>query len=44
MYIGELTKIENTGKQSPGPQYCYADEIKFETAPGWSMGTQARNG
>ena len=44
LFAGELTKIENTGKNSPGPQYNYVDEIKFETAPGWSMGTQARNG
>jgi len=31
MYIGELTKKENTGKTSPGPAYVYKDEIKFET-------------
>jgi hypothetical protein len=43
MYIGELTKIENTGKNSPGPAYNFQDEIKYETAPNWSMGTEARN-
>jgi hypothetical protein len=44
MYIGELTKIENTGKNSPGPALAHGkDETKFETAPHWSMGSEARN-
>jgi hypothetical protein len=43
-YIGELTKIENKGKISPGPTLVHGkDEIKFETAPSWSMGSEARN-
>ena len=27
--MGELTKLNNAGKQSPGPIYNYQDEIKY---------------
>jgi hypothetical protein len=30
------------GKQSPGPEYTIEDNIRFENAPTWSMGTEAR--
>lgn len=44
IYVGELTKIENIGKNSPGPSIPHGkDELKFETAPSWSMGSEARN-
>lgn len=42
--MGELTKNENRGKQSPGPEYHYKDKIKYDTAPTWSMGTEVRIG
>lgn len=28
--MGELTKNNNAGKQSPGPIYNYKDEIKYK--------------
>lgn len=28
--MGELTKNNNAGKQSPGPVYCYQDEVKYK--------------
>lgn len=44
MYIGELTEIENIGKNSPGPQLFHGqDTVKFDNMPAWSMGTEARN-
>ncbi len=30
IYMGELTKLSNAGKQSPGPIYNYHDQIKYE--------------
>jgi len=40
--MGELTKLDNAGKMSPGPMYGYTDEIKFQKPPGWSFGTAER--
>lgn len=28
--MGELTKTNNMGKQSPGPIYNYKDEVKYK--------------
>ena len=42
VYMGELTKTNNAGKQSPGPAYQYEDEIKYKKPPGWSFGTSER--
>ena len=28
--MGELTKLNNAGKMSPGPMYGYTDEIKYQ--------------
>jgi hypothetical protein len=28
--MGELTKLNNAGKNSPGPIYNYTDEIKYK--------------
>jgi len=28
--MGELTKTDNAGKNSPGPVYIYADKIKYD--------------
>jgi hypothetical protein len=42
--MGELTKTDNAGKNSPGPVYQYQDLIKYDAAPGWSMGTEIRVG
>jgi hypothetical protein len=28
--MGELTKTDNAGKNSPGPVYSYQDEIKYD--------------
>ena len=28
--MGELTKTDNAGKNSPGPVYEYDDEIKYD--------------
>ena len=30
MFMGELTKTDNAGKNSPGPVYMYGDTIKYE--------------
>lgn len=30
MFMGELTKTDNAGKNSPGPVYMYGDNIKYE--------------
>ena len=43
-YMGELTKLENMGKNSPGPEYKYDDKIKYDNGPTWSMGTEVRIG
>jgi len=42
VYMGELKKLDNAGKMSPGPMYGYKDEIKFGKPPGWSFGTAER--
>lgn len=44
MFMGELTKTDNAGKNSPGPVYSYQDEIKYDNMPNWSMGTEVRVG
>ena len=31
IYLGELTKINNTGKCSPGPIYNYNEDIKYKS-------------
>lgn len=30
VFMGELTKLNNAGKMSPGPVYRYHDEVKFQ--------------
>lgn len=30
VFMGELTKLNNAGKNSPGPVYNYQDEIKYQ--------------
>lgn len=30
LYLGEVTKMNNIAKQSPGPIYEYQDTIKYE--------------
>jgi len=30
LFLGELTKTDNAGKNSPGPVYQYNDEIKYD--------------
>lgn len=42
--MGELTKLNNAGKQSPGPIYEYQDEVKYSKPPGWGFGTSERVG
>ena len=44
VYMGELSKKLNTGAGSPGPAYMFEDNIKFDCPPGWTMGTEVRNG
>ena len=44
LFMGELTKTDNAGKNSPGPVYQFSDNIKYDNAPGWSMGTEVRVG
>jgi len=44
LFMGELTKTDNAGKNSPGPVYMFNDQIKYDNAPGWSMGTEVRVG
>jgi hypothetical protein len=29
VYMGELTKLNNAGKNSPGPIYNYQEDIKY---------------
>jgi len=29
IFVNELTKLENIGKNAPGPQYKYEDKIKY---------------
>ena len=31
LFMGELTKLDNAGKNSPGPIYLYDDKVKFES-------------
>ena len=40
--MGELTKLNNAGKLSPGPIYNYTDQIKYQHPPGWSFGNAER--
>jgi len=42
LFMGELTKFSNTGKQSPGPIYHYVDEAKYKKLPNWTFGTSER--
>ena len=42
--MGELSKKLNTGAGSPGPAYMFEDNVKFDAPPGWTMGTEVRNG
>lgn len=42
--MGELTKTNNAGKQSPGPIYNYQDQIKYQKPPGWGFGTSEKMG
>lgn len=42
VYMGELTKLNNAGKQSPGPIYNYTDENKYKKPPGWGFGSSDR--
>lgn len=30
LFLGELTKTDNAGKNSPGPVYKYQDQIKYD--------------
>lgn len=30
VFMGELTKLNNAGKQSPGPIYNYKDQVKYK--------------
>jgi len=30
LFMGELTKTDNAGKNSPGPVYKYQDQIKYD--------------
>ena len=42
--MGELTKTNNAGKQSPGPIYNYHDQVKYQKPPGWGFGTADKMG
>eukprot|EP00352_Strombidinopsis_acuminata_P005645 CAMPEP_0176349214 /NCGR_PEP_ID=MMETSP0126-20121128/8484_1 /TAXON_ID=141414 ORGANISM="Strombidinopsis acuminatum, Strain SPMC142" /NCGR_SAMPLE_ID=MMETSP0126 /ASSEMBLY_ACC=CAM_ASM_000229 /LENGTH=224 /DNA_ID=CAMNT_0017698467 /DNA_START=27 /DNA_END=701 /DNA_ORIENTATION=+ len=42
VYLGELTKIENTGKNSPATLYKYDDKIKYDEAPKYQFSQAAR--
>lgn len=42
--MGELTKTNNAGKQSPGPIYNYQDQNKYIKPPGWGFGTSDKMG
>lgn len=33
IFVNELTKNENIGKNAPGPQYMYDDKIKYAEPP-----------
>jgi len=33
VFVNELTKNENIGKNAPGPQYKYDDKIKYSDPP-----------
>ena len=45
LFLGELTKTDNAGKNSPGPNiYKYDDTVKYDQQPAWSMGTEVRIG
>ena len=44
LFMGELTKTDNAGKNAPGPIYKFDDNIKYDNMPGWSMGTEVRVG
>eukprot|EP00356_Strombidium_inclinatum_P002412 CAMPEP_0170479560 /NCGR_PEP_ID=MMETSP0208-20121228/753_1 /TAXON_ID=197538 /ORGANISM="Strombidium inclinatum, Strain S3" /LENGTH=178 /DNA_ID=CAMNT_0010751981 /DNA_START=16 /DNA_END=552 /DNA_ORIENTATION=+ len=44
LFMGELTKTDNGGKNSPGPVYIYQDQVKYDCPPGWSLGTEVRVG
>jgi len=44
LFMGELTKTDNAGKNSPGPVYMFSDNVKYDQAPGWSLGTEVRVG
>ena len=30
LFMGELTKADNIGKNSPGPDYMYQDNVKYD--------------
>jgi len=30
LFMGELTKTDNAGKNSPGPVYIYQDQVKYD--------------
>ena len=30
LFMGELTKTDNAGKNSPGPVYMYQDAVKYD--------------
>ena len=30
LFMGELTKTDNAGKNSPGPVYAFSDNIKYD--------------
>lgn len=45
LYMGtEMKAADQGGKASPGPVYAYNDGVKYDAAPGWSMGTEVRVG
>ena len=45
LYMGaEMKAGDAGGKNSPGPIYQFQDGVKYDTAPGWSMGTEVRVG
>jgi len=30
LFMGELTKTDNAGKNSPGPVYMFQDQVKYD--------------
>jgi hypothetical protein len=30
LFMGELTKTDNAGKNSPGPVYMFSDNVKYD--------------